>query len=76
MITQCKERAAWGELTLITAAEPDVLSQSAIYWANVVHEANIKQVYFGAELTTIQQLWPFGIDIPAQEILDRASITR
>jgi tRNA(Arg) A34 adenosine deaminase TadA len=61
-----------GKLRLYTTAEPDVLSQSAIHWANVVHDLGIEYVCFGSKLATIQNIWPFGIDISAQEIIERS----
>lgn len=62
-----------GKLKLYSTAEPDVLSQSVIHWANVVHDLAIEQVYFGSTLATIQTIWPFGIDISAQELIERAN---
>ncbi len=59
------------DLILVTTAEPDVLSQSSIHWANIVHDLGIKQIYYGTPLTTIQIIWPFGIDISAREVIER-----
>lgn len=61
-----------GNLTLITNVEPDVLSQSTIYWANLVHQLAIQTVVYGATLADIQEIWPFGIKITAQEIIDKS----
>jgi len=61
-----------GDLILVTTAEPDVLAQSALHWANVAHDLSVTHVYSGATLDTIQRLWPFGIDIPAKEIVERS----
>jgi tRNA(Arg) A34 adenosine deaminase TadA len=60
-------------LSLVTTAEPDPLSQSAIHWASIVQEIKINTVYYGSSLGTIEKLWPFGINIPAQEIIDRSA---
>lgn len=68
-----KGQRKFGKLKLYSTAEPDVLSQSVIHWANVVHDLAIKQIYFGSTLATIQNIWPFGIDISAQEVVERAN---
>lgn len=59
-------------LTLFSTAEPDALSASAIYWAKVTHDIDITHVCYGSSLATIGKLWPFGIDISAQEIANRS----
>jgi len=60
-------------LTLYATAEPDAMSQSAIHWANIAHDLFINKIIYGSSLKTIQQIWPFGIDIPAQEIIERSN---
>ncbi|GEM_PF-4748096 len=67
-----KKQINLGSLALYTTAEPDVMSQSAIHWANLVHDLSIQKVCFGSSLNTIQKLWPFGIDIPAKEVIERS----
>jgi len=59
-------------LTMITTAEPDVLSMSAIYWAGIVQEIKITRVYYAVSLELISNLWPFGINIKSNEMIDRA----
>lgn len=73
MLVQNKKNIQLGDLSLYSTAEPDPLSQSTIHWANAVHELNIKHVYFGAGLEFIEKLWPFGIKIPAREIIASCS---
>ncbi len=61
-----------GRLSLYATAEPDVLSQSVIYWGKIAHDLNIYHIYYGAPLKIIQKLWSFGIDISAEEVLHRS----
>ncbi|STX52370.1 cytidine/deoxycytidylate deaminase [Legionella busanensis] len=68
-----KGQSQLGKLRLYTTAERDILSQSVIYWANIVHDLKIEYVYLGSKLSTIQTIWPFGIDISAQEIINRST---
>lgn len=67
------KRRNLSNLTLITTAEPDPLSMSAIYWAGVVNEIKIDKVYYGMSLEDLKELWPFGISIKAKEIIDRST---
>ncbi len=71
LVTKLKHKLP-AELTMITTAEPDPLSQSAIHWGNIVHDLAIRQIYYGVDLATIYQCWPFGIDISAAEIIDKS----
>lgn len=59
-------------LILFSTAEPDSLSQSAIYWARITHDLEISEIVYGSSLQTIAKLWEFGIDISAEEIAKRA----
>ncbi|WP_010596993.1 cytidine/deoxycytidylate deaminase family protein [Rickettsiella massiliensis] len=43
-----KDKPQLGKLNLYSTAEPDVLSQSAIHWAKVAHDLEIKRVCFGS----------------------------
>lgn len=61
-----------GKLRLFSTAEPDVLSQSAIYWAKITHDLDIVEVIYGSSFATIGNLWKFGIDISASEVAGRA----
>lgn len=65
-----------GKLSLFSTAEPDSLSQSAICWAKVTHELDIAHIYYGSSLATIKNLWKFGIDIPAKEIVKRSKMSQ
>ncbi len=67
-----KER---GRLTLFSTAEPDSLSQSAIYWAKITHDIDVAHICYGSSLKTINRLWKFGIDIPAEEIHARSQLS-
>lgn len=61
------------DLTLVTTAEPDPLSQSAVQWAAVTHDIPIRTIVYGCPIAKIQEIWPFGIDISAKEINERSS---
>lgn len=61
-----------GKLTLYTTCEPDTLSFSAIYWAKKAHDLHIEEVVYGSTLETISKLWIFGIDVKAQELMERS----
>lgn len=71
LITQANAKNMTG-LTLLSTIEPDPLSQSAIYWSSVVQELSIETIVFGTRLETLMALWPFGIAITAQELVDRS----
>lgn len=64
------------QLTLITTMEPDPLSISSIYWSNIVQKLGIETIYYGSTFETLQNLWPFGINLKAEEILERASLLK
>jgi tRNA(adenine34) deaminase len=64
-----------GKISLFSTAEPDSLSQSAIYWAKITHDIDIAHIYYGSSLETIKNLWKFGIDISAQEIVQRSKMS-
>ena len=68
-----KGQRCLGKLKLYSTAEPDVLSQSVIHWSNVVHDLSIERVCFGSTLSTIQNIWPFGLDISAKEVIERSN---
>lgn len=42
-----KHNKDFGKLRLFTTAEPDVLSQSAIYWAKIAHDINVEHIFYG-----------------------------
>lgn len=72
LLVTLRSKKNLGELRLFTTCEPDALSQSAIYWTVINHDLVIKQINFGTRLPTLQKLWPCGIDITAQEIIERS----
>ena len=59
-------------LTLFSTAEPDVLSYSAIYWANVVG-LKINKVIYAVTLNEINSLFGVGIDISMNELHARSN---
>ena len=63
-----------GKMVLFSTAEPDALSQSALYWAKVTHDLDITHIYYGSSSKTINSLWKFGIDISAREIASRSHL--
>lgn len=74
-LIQSKKTSNLGKLKLLTTAEPDTLSQSAIYWAKVTHDICIEHIFYGSSLATINSLWSFGIGISAQEMINRSHRT-
>ena len=73
LITQVDKNSYKRPLKLITTAECDTLSQSAVYWANIVHELCIEEVYYGLSLEAITTMWPFGIQINSREIMEHST---
>lgn len=58
-------------LTLYSTSECDTLSQSVAYWANVTG-IPIKTIVYGSSLESIKEIWPFGINIKADELMKHA----
>ncbi|MCH9631909.1 MAG: hypothetical protein S4CHLAM6_02310 [Chlamydiae bacterium] len=64
-------------LILYSTTEPDLLSLTALYWAQITHELKFDKIVYGADALTIQELWAFDLNMPvkkSQDIIDSLNI--